>query len=241
MRQITVTRLDNYLVEKEFVDSRNKAQALIKEGLVSVNAKNIKKSSFKVEEGDEVSVSNHKSYVSRAAFKLALFLEELGLDVKGRVALDIGSSTGGFTQVLLERGVSEVSAVDVGTDQLHKSLREDERVHVYESCDIRKFVSDKEFDLVVSDVAFISLLHILDDVDRLSAKDIILLFKPQFEVGREAKRDKHGVVLDKQAIASAMQKFEDATLLKQWRLVQKSPSKLTGKEGNLEYCYYFTK
>ena len=236
-----MTRLDNYLVKKEFVDSRNKAQTLIKEGLVSVNAKPIKKSSFQVQEGDKVNMDAHSSYVSRAAFKLALFLEELGLDVQGRVALDIGSSTGGFTQVLLENGVREVSAVDVGTDQLHKSLREDKRVYVYESCDIRKFVSKKCFDLVVSDVAFISLLYILDDVDRLSTQDIILLFKPQFEVGRQAKRDKNGVVLDKRAIANAMQKFEDACSLKEWHLVKKSPSKLTGKEGNLEWCYYFTK
>ncbi|MDF1879413.1 TlyA family RNA methyltransferase [Sulfurimonas sp. SAG-AH-194-C20] len=234
-------RLDNYLVEKEIVDSRNKAQTIIKEGLVSVNAKVIKKSSFKVEEDDKVSVAEYKQYVSRAAFKLLEFLEELNLDVKGKVALDIGSSTGGFTEVLLERGVSEVSAVDVGTEQLHKSLREDKRVHVYESCDIRKFESKKKFDLVVSDVAFISLLYILDDVDRLASDEIILLFKPQFEVGREARRDKNGVVLDTKAIKNAMQKFEDACDLKNWTLVQKSPSKLTGKEGNLEYCYYFKK
>jgi len=234
-------RLDNYLVEKEIVDSRNKAQTIIKEGLVSVNAKIIKKSSFKIEESDEVSVANYKQYVSRAAYKLLEFLEELDLDVKKKVALDIGSSTGGFTQVLLEAGVKEVSAVDVGTDQLHKSIREDDRVFVYESCDIRKFESDKEFDLVVSDVAFISLLHILDDVDRLAFEHIILLFKPQFEVGREVKRDKNGVVLDKKAISNAMSKFEEACELKNWRLVQKSPSTLTGKEGNLEYCYYFNK
>ncbi|MDF1877438.1 TlyA family RNA methyltransferase [Sulfurimonas sp. SAG-AH-194-L11] len=234
-------RLDNYLVEKKIVDSRNKAQTIIKEGLVSVNAKLIKKSSFKVEEGDDVSVANYKQYVSRAAFKLLEFLEELSLDVQGKVALDIGSSTGGFTEVLLEYGVSEVSAVDVGTEQLHKSLREDKRVHVYESCDIRAYESEKKFDLIVSDVAFISLLHILSDVDRLATDEIILLFKPQFEVGREAKRDKNGVVLDNKAIANAMQKFEDACVLKSWRLVQKSPSKLTGKEGNLEYCYYFKK
>lgn len=236
-----MTRIDNYLVEKELCESRNKAQTIIKEGLVSVNAKVIKKSSFKVEEGDEVSVENYKQYVSRAAFKLLEFLEELNLDVEGRVALDIGSSTGGFTQVLLEKGVREVSAVDVGTEQLHKSLREDSRVFVHESTDIRKFESQKKFNLVVSDVAFISLLHILDDVDRLSNDEIILLFKPQFEVGREVKRDKNGVVQDKKAIANAMEKFEDACLLKEWRLLQKSPSKLTGKEGNLEYCYYFKK
>jgi len=234
-------RLDNYLVEKEIVDSRNKAQTIIKEGLVSVNDKVIKKSSFKVEESDEISVASYKQYVSRAAFKLLEFLEELDLDVGDRVALDIGSSTGGFSEVLLERGVREVTCVDVGTEQLHKSLREDSRVHVYESCDIREFHSDKEFDLVVSDVAFISLLHILDDVDRLAFRDIILLFKPQFEVGRDVKRDKNGVVLDKKAILNAMTKFEDACSLKGWNLLQKSPSKLTGKEGNLEYCYYFKK
>ncbi|HIP21056.1 MAG TPA: TlyA family RNA methyltransferase [Sulfurimonas sp.] len=234
-------RLDSYLVEKEIVDSRNKAQTIIKEGLVSVNDKLVKKSSFKVEDSDKVSVASYKQYVSRAAFKLLEFLEELDLSVSDRVALDIGSSTGGFSEVLLERGVREVSCVDVGTAQLHKSLRENSRVHVYESCDIREFKSDKEFDLVVSDVAFISLLHILDDVDRLAFKDIILLFKPQFEVGREVKRDKNGVVLDKKAILNAMTKFEDACSLKGWTLVKKEPSKLTGKEGNLEYCYYFKK
>ncbi|MDQ7067789.1 MAG: TlyA family RNA methyltransferase [Sulfurimonas sp.] len=234
-------RLDNYLVEKEFVDSRNKAQTIIKEGLVFVNEKLSKKSSLKIEEGDEVRVTSYKQYVSRAAFKLLEFLEEIDLDVKDKVALDIGSSTGGFSEVLLERGVREVSCVDVGTAQLHKSLREDARVYVYESCDIRVFESDKEFDLVVSDVAFISLLHILDDVDRLAFRDIILLFKPQFEVGREAKRDKNGVVLDKKAIQNAMIKFEDACGLKGWQLIEKKPSKLTGKEGNLEYCYYFKK
>ena len=234
-------RLDNYLVENGFVESRNRAQTIIKEELVSVNVKVITKSSYKVSSDDEVSVQEHKSYVSRSAHKLDEFLNELDLDINAKIALDIGSSTGGFTQVLLERDVAEVSAVDVGRDQLHKSLREDSRVYSYESCDIREFKSDKEFDLIVSDVAFISLLNILDDVNRLATKDIILLFKPQFEVGREAKRDNNGVVLDKKAILNAMIRFEDACNLKGWRLVTKSPSALTGKEGNLEYCYYYQK
>jgi 23S rRNA (cytidine1920-2'-O)/16S rRNA (cytidine1409-2'-O)-methyltransferase len=237
----TVTRLDSYLVEKSLCESRNKAQTIIKKGLVSVNDELVTKSSLKVEESDKVTIQEHKQYVSRAAFKLLEFLEELDLDIKEKLALDIGSSTGGFTQVLLEGGVKRVSAVDVGTDQLHKSLREDSRVDVYESCDIRNFSSKELFDLVVSDVAFISLLHILDDVDRLATQDIVLLFKPQFEVGREVKRDKNGVVVDKKAILNAMVKFEDTCALKGWELVQKSPSKLTGKDGNLEYCYYFHK
>ncbi|ADN08934.1 23S rRNA (cytidine-2'-O)-methyltransferase TlyA [Sulfurimonas autotrophica] len=234
-------RLDNYLVENDFVESRNKAQTIVKEGLVYVNNMLVKKPAFQVQQSDEVRVLEHRSYVSRAAFKLDEFLNETGLHVKGKTALDIGSSTGGFTQVLLERGAGKVSCVDVGREQLHHSLRKDERVHVYENCDIRKFEPDKQFDLIVSDVAFISLLYILDDVDRLGSEDIILLFKPQFEVGREAKRDKNGVVTDKKAIANAMTKFEDACRLKNWQLLQKSPSKLTGKEGNLEYCYYFKK
>jgi len=236
-----LTRLDNYLVENNLCESRNRAQAVIKEGLVSVNDSIIKKSSYKVDESDEVSIKEHKSYVSRSAHKLDAFLNELDLDVKAKEALDIGASTGGFTQVLLEREVLEVSAVDVGRDQLHKSLREDARVSSYEACDIRDFKSKKTFDLVVSDVAFISLLNILDDVDRLASEDIILLFKPQFEVGREAKRDNNGVVLDKKAILNAMIKFEDACKLKGWNLMVKSASKLTGKEGNLEYCYYYKK
>ncbi len=232
-------RLDNYLVEKSLCSSRTKAQSIIKEGLVSVNDKVIKKSSFKLDADDEVNIAEYKEYVSRSAHKLSAFLEELSLDLKELTALDIGASTGGFTQVLLEYGVKEVSAVDVGREQLHKSLLEDKRVFSYESCDIRKFKSDKVFDIVVSDVAFISLLNILDDIERLASSKIILLFKPQFEVGRSVKRDNHGVVTDKKAITSAMIKFEDACKLKGWNLVLKSPCKLSGKEGNLEYCYYY--
>ena len=235
-------RLDNYLVEKNLADSRTKAQNYIKNAIVSVNGEVILKSSYKVNKtSDEVLVQEHDNYVSRAAHKLNAFLGELKIDIKDNIALDIGSSTGGFTQVLLEAGVKEVSSVDVGRDQLHKTLRDDERVHSYESCDIRDFKSDKRFDIVVSDVAFISLLHILDDVQRLANDKIILLFKPQFEVGREAKRDSNGVVTDEKAILKAMIIFEDACNLKGWRLILKSPSKLTGKEGNLEYCYCYEK
>ena len=232
-------RLDQYLVEKKIIDSRNKAQEIIKNGLVSVNSKIISKSSFKIKESDTVEVAKHDNYVSRSAHKLKSFLQELDLDISGAKALDIGSSTGGFTQVLLENGVSEVFAVDVGKEQLHKSLKEDKRVKSFESCDIRKFESKTKFELVVSDVSFISLLNILDDVERLACGNIILLFKPQFEVGREAKRDNNGVVLDEKAIQNAMIKFENACELKGWKLVKKSPSKLTGKEGNLEYCYFY--
>lgn len=234
-------RLDIYLVDSKVVDSRTKAQNLIKNGLVSVNSKIIKKSSFSLESEDNVVVAEHKSYVSRSAKKLAYFLEELSLDISNAVALDIGSSTGGFTQVLLENHVKEVTCVDVGTNQLHPTIKNDSRVDTYESCDIRKFETAKSFNLIVSDVSFISLHHILADVQRLSLDKIILLFKPQFEVGKDVKRDKNGVVTDKKAISNAMQKFEEKTADMGWNLLVKSPSKITGKEGNLEYCYYFKK
>jgi len=234
-------RLDRYLVDNEIVDSRTKAQNIIKKSLVSVNGVIVKKPSYSLAESDEVIIAEYKNYVSRSAHKLAYFLEELSLDISDAIALDIGSSTGGFTQVLLENNVKEVSAVDVGKEQLHISLKTDKRVFSYESCDIRKFESEKSFNLVVSDVSFISLHYILNDVQRLATDKIILLFKPQFEVGKDVKRDKNGVVVDKKAIANAMQRFEDATALIGWNLVVKSPSKLTGKEGNLEYCYYFKK
>jgi 23S rRNA (cytidine1920-2'-O)/16S rRNA (cytidine1409-2'-O)-methyltransferase len=235
-------RLDAYLVEHGFTDSRNKAQNMIKEGLVYVNGVVVLKSSLKLDGREtRVDVHEHEDYVSRAAFKLVGFLGELDLDISGANALDIGSSTGGFTQVLLQKDVLHVSCVDVGRDQLHKSLREDIRVSVYENQDIREFEIDEKFDLVTGDISFISLLKVLDDIDRLASEKIILLFKPQFEVGREIKRDKNGVVTDEKAIQKAMIKFEDACELKGWELTAKSPSKLTGKEGNLEYCYYYKK
>ena len=234
-------RLDNYLVTKGLVQSRTKAQSIIKDSIVSVNGEVITKSSFKVEDTDNVVIKEYKKFVSRSAHKLDEFLSELNIDISGYTALDIGSSTGGFTQVLLERGAKEVSAVDVGKDQLHHTIKNNPKVFSYESCDIREFKSTKKFDLVTSDVSFISLSHILDDVDRLACEIIILLFKPQFEVGREAKRDKKGVVIDKKMIEKSMLRFEDSCRLKGWHLVLKSPSKLTGKEGNLEYCYCYKK
>jgi len=234
-------RLDSYLVENGFCDSRTKAQNIIKNSFVKIDGKIIKKSSYKVQSDNVVKMIEHKSFVSRSAVKLDEFLSELNLDIKGFVTLDIGSSTGGFTQVLLEHGAKEVSAVDVGKAQLHKTLKNDDRVFSYESCDIREFKSTKKFDLVTSDVSFISLHNILNDVDRLACGKIILLFKPQFEVGKDAKRDKNGVVKDKKSIQKAMIGFEDACRLKGWKLILKSPSKLTGKEGNLEYCYCYEK
>ncbi|NOQ31355.1 MAG: TlyA family rRNA (cytidine-2'-O)-methyltransferase [Helicobacteraceae bacterium] len=234
-------RLDKYLQEHDFVDSRNKAQTLIKDEKVLVNSKVITKVSFDVNGSESIEVHSEELYVSRSALKLKSFLASLPFKVKGLEALDIGASTGGFSEVLLEESVKSVVCVDVGSGQLHTKIKEDPRVENFESTDIRNFTYNSAFNLVVSDVSFISLLKILDDVDRVATKWIILLFKPQFEVGREVKRDKNGVIKDKKAIASAMLAFEDVTLLKKWTLILKEEASIKGKEGNVEYCYCFKK
>jgi len=234
-------RLDSYLVELGLVESRNKAQQLIKDHAVSVDGKIIDKVSYETDETMKVEIADIALYVSRAAIKLKGFLPFTQWDLTGANALDIGSSTGGFTQVLLEEGVNSVTCVDVGSDQLHPSLRSEPRVHVHENTDIREFKSEKPFDIVTCDVAFIPLELILESMDRLSARYIVVLFKPQFQVGREVKRDKNGVVKDNSAIGKAMIRFEDACALMGWKLIAKEEAHISGKEGNQETCYGFIK
>lgn len=234
-------RLDSHLVEIGLVESRNKAQQLIKDHAVSVDGKIVDKVSFDVGEGMAVDVANAELYVSRAAIKLKGFLPYTEWDLKDLNALDVGSSTGGFTQVLLEEGVQSVTCVDVGSDQLHPSLRADSRVSVHENTDIRLFTSERPFDIVTCDVAFIPLELILESMDRLALRYIVVLFKPQFQVGREVKRDKNGVVKDDKAVGKAMIRFEDACALMGWKMIAKEVAHIAGKEGNQETCYAFIK
>ena len=233
-------RLDQFLVENNLVDSRNKARQLIKDSKVSVDKRVITKPSFKVL-NEKVELDNEYIYVSRAAYKLKNFLPLLPFVVEGMKVLDIGSSTGGFTEVLLLNGASHVTSVDVGSSQLHKKLLNDTRVTSIENQDIRSFESKSRFELITCDVSFISLHNILEAVDRLGSKYIILLFKPQFEVGKNIKRDKNGVVIDKKAISSALIKFEDSCTLLGWKKLLLETSSLAGKEGNIEYCYCYEK
>ncbi len=234
-------RLDSYMVEIGLVESRNKAQQLIKDHAVSVDGKIIDKVSFETDETMKVEIADVALYVSRAAIKLKGFLPFTEWDLKDLNALDIGSSTGGFTQVLLEDGVKSVTCVDVGSDQLHPTLRSDPRVSVHENTDIRVFTRESPFDIVTCDVAFIPLELILESIDALASKYIVVLFKPQFQVGREVKRDKNGVVKDNSAIGKAMIRFEDACSLIGWKLVAKETAHIAGKEGNQETCYGFIK
>ncbi len=235
-------RLDKYLVEEGYFESRNRAHDAIKAGQVTVDGKKPKPSA-KIDEKSLVDVADEKFYVSRAARKLENFLAEYPIDFKDKIALDIGSSTGGFAQIVLENGVASLSCVDVGTDQLHISLRENEKVSLYEETDIRDFESDKAFEVITCDVSFISILQITDDINRLSQNgtDIIILYKPQFEVGKDVKRDSKGVVQDVDAIARRKEAFEAEAKKLGWELKYQALSQVTGKEGNQEYLYHFKK
>jgi 23S rRNA (cytidine1920-2'-O)/16S rRNA (cytidine1409-2'-O)-methyltransferase len=236
-------RLDLALVERGFFESRNQAVEAIKLGEVSISERVIKKPSFKVSNLTEITIKEKPRYLSRSALKLKYYLQDYPLDLEQRVAIDIGSSTGGFTQVLLEYGVKSVDAVDVGSNQLHHSLRKNRKIELFEQTDIRDFKSSKEYGIVVSDVSFISLIAILPKIVELSGQnsDIILLFKPQFEVGRSAKRDSKGVVLDKKAVEDARANFEQKAESLRLKLIRTTPSKQLGKEGNQEYIYHFKK
>ena len=159
------------------------------------------------------------------------------LNLAGTDVLDVGSSTGGFVQILLQCGVKSVTALDVGSSQLSEILRRDPRVIVRENTDIREFASKKKFDLITCDVSFISLNLILKSLASLAKSAIIVLFKPQFEVGAEAKRNKKGVLKDEKAVCAARAKFERLCAELGLAVLHASACKITGKEGNREFFY----
>jgi len=232
-------RLDKYIKQCNNIQSRNKAQELIKENKVLVNGRVINKSSFKVEEYHNIEIINNDLFVSRSAYKLKYFLEEIDINMNNDIALDIGSSTGGFTQILLLQNVKSITCVDVGSNQLHSRIRNNKQIIIQENTDIRKFKSNIKFDVVTCDVSFISILNIIKDINRLSKDKIIILYKPQFEVGRDIKRDNNGVVLDKDAIEECRKEFIKITQELNWKLIISQNSKLAGKNGNIEELFYF--
>ncbi|CAI8213912.1 MAG: 16S/23S rRNA (cytidine-2'-O)-methyltransferase TlyA [Arcobacter lacus] len=230
-----------YLVNNFDLQSRNKASELIKSNKIKIDGTIITKPSFNVENEHQIEILEDELYVSRAAYKLKYFLDEIKLNLKDKNTLDIGSSTGGFTQILLENEVKKVTCVDVGTNQLHDKVKENPRIDFFENTDIRDFQSNEIFHMVTCDVSFISIHNIIDTIDKLASSDVIILFKPQFEVGNNVKRNKKGVVTDKKAIARARDLFINKTTQLNWKLIHSNESKLQGKDGNEEELFYFSK
>ncbi|WP_323588044.1 23S rRNA (cytidine-2'-O)-methyltransferase TlyA [Aliarcobacter butzleri] len=235
-------RLDMYLTTNFNIQSRNKATELIKSNKVKCDGEIITKPSFNVLDFHKIELLEDDFYVSRAAYKLKFFLQELkNFNLKDKNALDIGSSTGGFTQILLENEIKKITCVDVGTNQLHERIKYNDKINFFENTDIRNFESDEIFDIVTCDVSFISILNIIDAINTLASKDIIILFKPQFEVGTNVKRDKKGIVKDNNAIQKARDNFLNKTNILNWTLKYSNISKLQGKDGNVEEFFYFSK
>lgn len=231
-------RLDAFLTEKGFYDSRTRAARAIKEGCVSVNGNIVLKSSFEVDESDKIDAKEDPvPFVSRGAFKLEFGLDKAKIDVSGLKAVDIGASTGGFTEILLQRNIESVAAVDIGHGQLSEKIKNDSRVTSYEGMDIRDFFVDEgEYDIAVTDVSFISIRLIAPHIFRLikSGGLAVILIKPQFEVGKKFL-NKKGVVKDiklAQKTAKEIATFFDMTGLEVNGLWE-SPVK--GGDGNTEF------
>ena len=231
-------RIDRLLVERGLFDSRAKAQAAIAAGRVTANAEPVRKASEEIAMDAALSATPAHPYVSRGGVKLAAALDHFGFNPKGRVCLDVGASTGGFTQVLLERRARRVYAIDVGRGQLHESLRGRPEVISFEETDIRactpaRFRETPNF--VAIDVSFISLKLVLPPALKLVAHrtQVVALIKPQFEVG--PAKAKKGIVRDAALHAAVCEDISAFVTGLGWRVVGIIPSPIAGGDGNAEF------
>ncbi len=233
-------RIDQLLVERGLAESRARAQALVMAGLVFAGDRKIDKPGQNVADDSDIAVKGRDHpWVSRGGIKLAHGLDHFGWDVTGTTAIDVGSSTGGFTDVLLTRGATRVYAVDSGTNQLAWKLRQDPRVVVLEQTSARVLTAahiPEPVDLIVCDASFISLAKVLDtplQFARAEARALVLV-KPQFEAGRE-EVGKGGVVRDPAVHARVVAAVADWFIAQGWQVIGSTPSPITGPEGNVEF------
>ena len=231
------TRLDQYLAEKRLATSRSQAESIIKLGEVKVNGQVITKPGFFVDETADVKVLETARYVSRAGLKLASIAQTFNLDFNDKVVLDVGSSTGGFTDYALQHGAKKVIAVDVGTNQLHPNLHGHAKIELHEQTDIRdmhELLSTP--DIVVIDVSFISLRDILPHLIKLTSKNtqIVAMLKPQFESGSAVKHK--GVIKNDRMRRDILKGFEEWAKDK-FVIQNKADSEVAGAKGNLERFY----
>ena len=238
-------RLDVLLVERGLAESRQKGQAMILAGEVEVDGKRVDKAGLAIAEGSRIEVhSRLQKYASRGGFKLEGALEDLALSAAGKVCLDVGSSTGGFTDCLLQHGAQRVYAVDVNTDQLAWKLRGDERVKRLQKNARELSGNDlpEQVELVVADVSFISVNKVLPGAVKCAKQgaDLVILIKPQFELKRE-DIGKGGIVRDTSLHDRAIDSVKDAASALGLECLGVKPSRLAGAEGNQEYFLHARK
>ena len=239
-------RLDIALQERRLLPSRARARDAILRGTVTVNGEPATKPNQMVAPTDKIALDDPAAgYVSRAALKLIAGLDAGTIDVEGKICLDVGASTGGFTQVLMERGAARIYAVDVGHDQLHRRIRSSDKVIVLEGQNARELTPElipEPIDLLVCDVSFVSVVKVLTAPLGLCREgaDAVVLIKPQFEVGRENVGG-GGVVTDQAAIAHATQAVLDFMADSGFSHRLSLPSPIAGGDGNLETVAVFRK
>jgi 23S rRNA (cytidine1920-2'-O)/16S rRNA (cytidine1409-2'-O)-methyltransferase len=228
-------RIDRLLVERRLFDSRAKAQAAIEAGLVRAGDAIVRKASEEVAIDAPIGAIPAHPYVSRGGVKLVAALDHFGFDPAGCICLDVGASTGGFTQVLLERGARRVHAVDVGRDQLHASLRGRPDVVSIEQQDIRTVKLEEPADFLVIDVSFISLKLVLPAATALMQPKarLVALLKPQFEAGPE--HNKKGIVRDPAVHGRICDDIRNHAVSLGWRVLDVIPSPIDGGDGNREF------
>lgn len=233
-------RLDKEMVQRGLVPTRSQAESYVRLGNVLVDGKVITKAGMLVSADTTIRLTTAEQYVSRAGLKLASVAKVLKLNFHNAIVLDVGSSTGGFTDYALQHGAQKVIAVDVGTDQMHPSLRSDERIELYEKTDIRGFAARgviPGLNVVVIDVSFISLREILPSVALLSAQStkIAAMVKPQFEAGSETKHK--GVIKNDKIRREILKSFEQWVSQHGFIIVDKADSEVSGAKGNTERFY----
>jgi len=243
-------RLDKYLTDLGYFETKSKAAAAILAGNVKINDEYITKSGFQINPQKEYVIEvKSMPYVSRGGFKLKKALDAFNFDVSGRICIDAGASTGGFTDCLLQNGANFVYAVDVGYGQLDWKIRSDKRVKVIEKtnlriCDFSEIYSENEpiSDLLVSDMSFISLTKVFENLKKLLKPDfheMICLIKPQFEAGKE-KVEKGGVVRDKQVHEDVIKNVIDCAISLGYEIKGLTYSSIKGPSGNIEYLVWIS-
>ncbi len=234
-------RLDQALVARKLVTTRSQAESWIKLGKVTVDGRIVSKPGVFVKETADIKLTARERYVSRAGLKLASVAQVLNLDFADKIVLDVGSSTGGFTDYALQHGAKFVYAVDVGTDQLHPSLRGNPHIELHEKTDIREFTPSRAPDVIVMDVSFISLREILPHIAGIVSPDtqVVAMVKPQFEASRR-ELGSSGVVKNDSIRREILKSFE-LWVKREWLIANKADSDVAGATGNRERFYLLQK
>ena len=238
-------RIDKELVNRNIVPSRSKAQELIEAQLVICNNKIITKSNFLVSTDDEIKVLDNDKlkYVSRGGLKLEKALKEFNINMHNLKVMDIGSSTGGFCDCALKNGAYSILAIDVGTNLLHESLRNDKRIELHEQTNFKDLSHSffEKIDIITCDVSFISLKQIIEKIANEQVKiDIICLIKPQFECGKEIASKYKGIILNKDIHKDIIKNLLDYFNDKGFYMQNLTFSPISGGDGNIEYLTFLT-